>query len=160
MDNKTKFTTLAAVLMASSALTPATAQSVADARHSAEPAQESVVENEVDKENVLGVVVVSAQRREQSLQDAPAVINVLGGDFAEALRIDNIENVTIYTPGLKVDGNTRDAQRLGLRGAFGSSDAPGSGQSVAIYVDGVFYGHQSDLGAVVYDVMGRTSLVV
>ena len=99
-----------------------------------------------------GVIVVTAQRREQLLQLAPAVINVIDGELVDKMQIDSVENLSVYTPGLKVDGNSRDQQRLGLRGAFGSADTPGSGQSVGLYIDGVFYGHTTDLGPVLFDV--------
>lgn len=104
------------------------------------------------------VIVVSAERREQSLQKAPAAINVLSTEQLETLRVDNLESVMTLTPGLKLDGNARDQQRLGLRGAFSSTDTPGSGQSVGIYVDGVYMGRSADLGPVFFD-MERVEVV-
>src|SRR5580700_9181280 len=95
----------------------------------------------------LQEIVVTAARREQFLQDAPAAINVISGDTMEELHINDIADLTSIVPGLKMDGNSPDELRLGLRGAFASSGSPGAGQAVGLYVDGVPYGHTTDLSS-------------
>lgn len=97
------------------------------------------------------VIIVSAERREQSLQEAPAVVNVVSDLQLETQRAKSLEDVTAFIPGLKIDGNGRDQLRLGLRGAFSSVDNPGSGQSVGIYIDGAYIGRTADLAPVLFD---------
>ena len=100
----------------------------------------------------VDVVVVTASRREERLQDAPAAINVVAGATMEKLNVTNVVSLTNLVPGLKIDGNQRDQLRLGLRGAFSSSTTPGAAQSVGFYIDGVSYPHTSNLGANLFGV--------
>jgi len=91
-------------------------------------------------------VVVTATRESTTLQNAPAPINVVSGATIEKLHVDNVSQMTALVPGLKVDGNAKDQLRLGLRGAFASSQTPGAGLAVGLYIDQIPYIHTNNLG--------------
>jgi len=89
--------------------------------------------------SVLGEIVVTADRREQSLQDVPISMVALGGREIEERRIENMEDVSRRVPGM-------DFYRLRLgrfvttiRG-FGGSARPDVGQNfkVAVFIDDVY----------------------
>ena len=101
---------------------------------------------EVVSDNPQDVIVVTASRREEKLQEAPAAINLISGDTIDKLHVDDVTSLTTLIPGIKIDGNSRDQLRLGLRGAFASATTPGTGQAVGLYIDGVPYLHTSNLG--------------
>jgi iron complex outermembrane receptor protein len=109
-------------------------------------------ENRAAQSSDLQEIVVTAARREQLLQDAPAAINVVSGATMEDLHVVNVGGLTNLVPGLKIDGNSNDELRLGLRGAFASSGSPGAGQAVGLYIDGVPYGHTTNLANGLFDI--------
>lgn len=98
------------------------------------------------------VIVVTANRREENFLETPAVVSVLSEETLEDMRVDSLDSVTGLVPGLTLDGNHRDQNRIGLRGAFSSADTPSSGQAVGLYVDGVYYGRSASLGPVLFDI--------
>ena len=72
------------------------------------------------------VIVVSANRREQNIQDAPAVITVFDDDIIDSMGVDDLGSISSLVPGLTLDGSHRDQNRLGMRGAFSAADTPSS----------------------------------
>ena len=82
----------------------------------------------------LEEIVVTAQKRAESMQDVPASISVVTGERLEAMGVTSLTQYAAYTPGLSVDtlGNPGEA-RVTLRGI-----APiGSGSAVGAYLDDV-----------------------
>jgi len=86
----------------------------------------------------LSEIVVTAQKRTESLQDVPiAVSAVSGAKIAESgiLRIEDLKN---YVPTLFMT-ETAIGNNISIRGIF-SGVNPGFEQSVGTYVDGVYRG--------------------
>lgn len=75
-------------------------------------------------------VLVTARRREESLQDVPIAISAFGGENLEQRGIERVENMNAVAPNLSVMGgvNTGESQA-----SFRVRGMPG----VAVYVDGV-----------------------
>ncbi|MEQ1579403.1 MAG: TonB-dependent receptor plug domain-containing protein, partial [Steroidobacteraceae bacterium] len=75
-------------------------------------------------------VLVTARRREESLQDVPIAISAFGGDALEEKGVQRIENMNAVAPNLSVMGgvNTGESQA-----SFRVRGLPG----VAVYIDGV-----------------------
>jgi iron complex outermembrane receptor protein len=83
-------------------------------------------------------IVVTAQRREQRLQDVPVSVTAIGADMARKLNISSSTDVAKLAPALSTSPDTTGA-RINVRGAGGSgsaSDEPAN----AIYIDGVYQG--------------------
>src|SRR3546814_3302741 len=53
---------------------------------------------------VFGDIVVTAQRREERLQDVPVAISAFSGDAIEKLGFSNVLDVATQTPGFQVGG--------------------------------------------------------
>jgi outer membrane receptor protein involved in Fe transport len=86
----------------------------------------------------LGEVIVTAQKRAESLQDVPlAVSAVAGAKIAEA-GIMKIEDLKNYVPTLFMT-ETAIGNNISIRGIF-SGVNPGFEQSVGTYVDGIYRG--------------------
>jgi len=83
-------------------------------------------------------IIVTANRREQRLQDVPITVNVLDGDFAVNLGIDNTAVLQATVPSLVLRSSLNQATPF-LRGIGFSSGDANSENSVAMYVDGVYY---------------------
>ena len=95
---------------------------------------------------VLEEIVVTAQKRTESLQDVPISITTIDGAKIEAAGIANLEDLTNFVPNLQLTENAV-ATSIIMRGV-----GPGANQSfeqsVGLYVDGIHLGkgRQSRMG--------------
>lgn len=89
---------------------------------------------------VLEEVVVTSQRREQSLQDVPISITAFSSSDIENLRIDNILDIGLMVPNLSAVEGSGGTQSIKyqMRGLEGSGTALGADSGVATYLDGVY----------------------
>src|SRR5688572_21047682 len=94
-------------------------------------------------EPVLDEVMVTAQKREESLQDVPLSVNVVAGEKLAEAGIARLDDLKSYVPNLQVT-ETGIANNFYIRGV-GSGLNHGFEQSVSIYSDGIYRGrgHQS-----------------
>jgi iron complex outermembrane receptor protein len=83
-------------------------------------------------------IVVTAQKRSQSLQNVPIAITAINSATAAALGVKDTTDLQISTPGL-VMHHTINALTPSLRGISQSNAAAGDESPIAIYVDGVYY---------------------
>ncbi|GAB5349897.1 TonB-dependent receptor [Alteriqipengyuania sp. 357] len=92
-------------------------------------------------EGGLNVIVVTAQRREQDIQDVPISVTAIGGDELTEVGIRDPRDLTILVPGLSVQaGTSSTTTSLFLRGVgIGDFNSNTTG-AVGVYVDDVFLG--------------------
>jgi len=103
-----------------------------------------VAAQEADKP-VFEEVIVTAQKREQSIYDVPVAISAFSADMVEKQGITNLTDVGKFVPNLNVTefsaGHTSSAnpfiRGIGLQDHLITTD-PG----VGVYVDGVYLGRQ------------------
>ena len=93
---------------------------------------------DVEDAGGLDVIVVTAQKREQGLSDVPISISAVTGEAIESYGQANLESVSSSIPNLKIT-QTAIANRIAIRG-IASGDNKGFEQSVAMFVDGIYYG--------------------
>ncbi len=86
---------------------------------------------------VLEEVVVTAQLREQSLQDVPVSVSAIGGDKMMEAGLSKVEDLSAYVPNFTMSESGIGTD-IFIRG-IGSGENQGFEQSVGIYVDGVSY---------------------
>ena len=83
-------------------------------------------------------IIVTAQKREQSLQDVPISITTFSGEFLEDSGIDTLQQLGQYTPSLSLASSGQLANnRIILRGV-GSVGNSAIEPSVAVFVDGIY----------------------
>ena len=87
---------------------------------------------------LLEEIIVTAKRREQSLQDVSVSVNVVSGEKLGDAGITKIEDLQAYVPNLTMS-ETGIGTNIYMRG-IGSGINQGFEQSVGMYKDGVFYG--------------------
>lgn len=85
-------------------------------------------------------VIVTAQRRDQNLQDVPVTLTVLGGEEIEEARIQAVQDVVQRTPGLQFDAYPSSEPRISVRGVASSDRGAGGDPSSAVFVDEIYYG--------------------
>jgi iron complex outermembrane recepter protein len=87
----------------------------------------------------IEVIVVTAQKREQNLQDVPMVVTALSGKLLEDAGVDDIKSLSILTPGLIVTSTASEAATTArIRGIGTVGDNPGLESSVGVVIDGVY----------------------
>lgn len=87
-------------------------------------------------------IVVTAQRREEKLQDVPISITALSNAELRSTRVESSYDLMKVAPGLTVNRASGFAVSF-LRGIGSSSIVPGDEPSVATYVDGFYQGPAS-----------------
>ncbi|MEM8562109.1 MAG: TonB-dependent receptor [Pseudomonadota bacterium] len=94
----------------------------------------------------LEVVLVTAQKRTESLQDVPVAVNAFSADTIQEAEIHNATDLALVTPSLSVTRNsTAFNTRFAIRGIGTAQNDPALEPSVGLFFDGVFLG-RSGLG--------------
>lgn len=88
-----------------------------------------------DKIASLEEIVVTAQRREESLQEVPIAVTALTAESRELIGITTIEDMTNFVPGLTYEGQL---DRASIRGVGRVTNQPGTDPGVGLYTDGVY----------------------
>ncbi|MFN7173899.1 MAG: TonB-dependent receptor [Thermaurantiacus tibetensis] len=89
----------------------------------------------------LADIVVTARRREETLQDIPVAIQAFGSDLIDRRNLTSLERIAAATPQFTVGRASNGAgAQLTMRGVGSSATSIGIEQSVAIVVDNVYYG--------------------
>lgn len=87
---------------------------------------------------MLEEVVVTAQKREQTLKDVPISISAVSGKTLENRSIDSLATLSSSIPNFFISENQIDST-LSIRGVT-TGNNKGFEQSVAMYFDGISYG--------------------
>ena len=120
MSNRTLLLKLFSILLAAMTAVPAIAQESTD-------------------EGMLEEVMVTAQKREQSIQDVPISISAFSGEYLEETGIRTLEEVAKITPNFYISNSSQQTNnRIIIRG-IGSVGNSGIEPSVGVFIDGVYY---------------------
>lgn len=118
---------------------------------------EEVVAQEKAQSAAIEEIVVTAQRRAQSLQDVPIAITVFGADDIADSDLTGFDNIQFQVPGLTYAATALNAQ-LTMRGVgleiTGLSGEPG----LALNIDGV-YQPRSFIGSAAYADLERIEVL-
>ncbi len=99
-------------------------------------------EQEVQNKKTLGVVTVTAQRREQNLQDVPVAVTAFSADQLADRQIADVNDIAAQIPNAVIvtGGGTSSSARVYFRG-IGEDESRGAvDPAVGIYLDGVYLG--------------------
>jgi len=101
-------------------------------------------------ELMLEEIIVTAQKREQSLQDVPVSVSVMSGDAITEVGITNLDEMSGYIPNLSVSEGSQSVS-ITMRG-LGSGQNQGFEQSVGMFVDGIYAGRDRQFRSPFMDV--------
>lgn len=97
-------------------------------------------------QQVLEEVVVTAEKRETSLQDTSISITAYQGEFLRNFEIQEVQDMSVQTPSMAFSRAGGEAQ-IYLRGVGNNTFGIGVDPSVALHLDGVYLGRaQMGLG--------------
>ncbi|MBK1969781.1 MULTISPECIES: TonB-dependent receptor [Brevundimonas] len=84
-------------------------------------------------------IIVTAQKREQSLQDVPIVVTTLSQEALDGAGVRDIKDLQILTPGMTVTSTQSETSTTArIRGVGTVGDNPGLESSVGVVIDGVY----------------------
>jgi iron complex outermembrane receptor protein len=105
-----------------------------------------------DNDTTLDVVVVTAQRRSESVQDIGVAVTAMSGDEIQSLRIQQPLNLSTISPSLSTMNSQTDSTPLFLMRGIGLDDFNNNNSSgVGTYLDGVFASFPGFLTGAMYD---------
>ena len=87
----------------------------------------------------LSEIVVTAQKREQNIQDVPISVIALSAQQLKDAGVTDIKDMQVLTPGLTVTSTTNESSTTArIRGIGTVGDNPGLESSVGVVIDGVY----------------------
>jgi outer membrane receptor protein involved in Fe transport len=89
----------------------------------------------------LQEVIVTARKRSENIQNIPVAVTAVSGEKLDRFSLRSIEGIAASTPQLNVvRGNSGSGATISLRGIGSTFTSVGIEQSVAVNLDGVYYG--------------------
>lgn len=91
-------------------------------------------------EDGIGVIVVTAQKRAENVQDVPIAITALGSQFLETRGIDSIDDLGTIAPNVKFERApaSKTISQIAIRGSVTINPAITWEPAVGLYLDGVY----------------------
>ncbi len=95
--------------------------------------------SEAQETRTIDTIIVTAQKREQSLQDVPIVVTAISEQLLKDTGIKDIKDLTLLTPGLLVTSTSNESVTTArIRGIGTVGDNAGLESSVGVVIDGVY----------------------
>ncbi|WP_347400393.1 TonB-dependent receptor [Sphingomonas paeninsulae] len=89
----------------------------------------------------LAEIVVTAQRREESLQKVPVAVTAIGSEQIDLLRVTNVKNLAGLAPSLQIaTQGLQSNPSISIRGIASGVSNNAVDPKVGIYLDGVYIG--------------------
>src|SRR5439155_13478868 len=83
----------------------------------------------------IGELVVTAEKREQNLQDVPVAISAFTSAKRDLIGINSVQDMTNFTPGMQYSAQV---DRMTVRGIGRLSNVHAAEGGVSIYSDGIY----------------------
>ena len=99
----------------------------------------------------LTAIIVTAERREQSLQDIPISASVFTGEELERKGVVNLNDIQQIAPSIAINTFNRSTF-INIRGVGIAQSAPTSNPGVAYYIDGQLIPHEQFIGHSFFDI--------
>jgi iron complex outermembrane receptor protein len=87
----------------------------------------------------LEEVIVTARKREESLNNVPISVSALTGEYLDTQAVTNMHDLADRIPNLQLIEAYVDEQ-IGIRGMSTAAGNQGFEQTVSLFIDGVYYG--------------------
>jgi iron complex outermembrane receptor protein len=101
---------------------------------------------------VLEEVIVTAQKRAQSIQDVPISITAFSGDFLQENGIETLKDVSLMTPNFSsFTGAQTSNNRIIIRG-IGAAGNNAVEPSVGVFIDSVYYPRPGSVVGLLVDI--------
>jgi iron complex outermembrane receptor protein len=100
----------------------------------------------------VDTIVVTAQKREQNIQDVPVAVTAFSGDDLRARNVIGFEEIARQVPGLQFENDVDiRTSRIRIRGITSGGATAGTDSSVGVYVDEVYLGQGAAANTDLFD---------
>ncbi|MAZ87183.1 MAG: hypothetical protein CL693_06025 [Cellvibrionaceae bacterium] len=103
-------------------------------------------------------VTVTAQKREQTLQEVPITVSAFSGEMMKDAQIDDSKQLAVLTPGMSGNSNDSFMDSINIRGISTNGFGIGAEPSVGTYFNGVYLGRTGAAVTSLFD-MERVEVV-
>jgi outer membrane receptor protein involved in Fe transport len=103
-------------------------------------------------EAATGEIVVTALKRSETSLQTAATVTIISSDALAQKNVSSVSQLSAVVPGLTVATAVAGLPGVSFRGVGSNSAVFNLEPSVAVYQDGVYYGHSRDLITPLYDV--------
>lgn len=100
----------------------------------------------------LDEIIVTAERRESNLQDVPVAVTALGAEEIERTDIHDPYTLQFKVPNFTFSAFSPGQNIFSLRGISSNEDGAGTDNSVAVFLDDVYFGRVSNSAFDFFDV--------
>lgn len=105
-----------------------------------------------DRDVALEEIVVTATKREESIQDVPISISALSAEDIENYGLKNLRDIGFSLPNFQWSRLTHLSNGVSIRGINSSDESIGFEPGVAVIVDDVFVGRAASYGTALLDI--------
>ncbi|WP_043113811.1 TonB-dependent receptor [Solimonas soli] len=105
-----------------------------------------------DEAQGLAEIVVTAQKRKQSLHDVPISVSALSGDLLKDINASNLADASTYIPNVRVDADDLGSPQVFIRGFGTNTFNPSFESSVGFVEDEIFYGRGAYFTESMFDI--------
>lgn len=103
-------------------------------------------------------VTVTAQKREQGLQDVPITVSAFSGEMMKDAQMQDSKQLAVLTPGMSGDTNDSFMDSINIRGISTNGFGIGAEPSVGVYNNGIYLGRTGGAVTSLFD-MERVEVV-
>ena len=101
---------------------------------------------------VLEEIIVTAEKRENTVQRTPLSVTAFSGDAVQEANIKDVRSLSSFVPNLNIgEQGISSSMVMTLRGVSSTNNNPIGDPAVAFHVDGVYYARSSGANALFYD---------
>lgn len=101
-------------------------------------------------EGGINVIVVTAQRREENLQDVPLSVSAIGAEEIRERDISDVSRLVQVVPGLRL-GRSGSAFRPAIRGVYTEAIGLNSDPRIGFYIDEIYQARPQQASAALVD---------
>lgn len=100
----------------------------------------------------LDEIIVTAERRQESLQDVSVAVNAFTSNMVESLKIEDFHDLAFMIPGFSINAFSKTRFNPALRGGSSSLASAGAEQAVGLFIDDVYFGGPGDFELDLFDI--------
>jgi len=100
----------------------------------------------------LAEIVVTAQKRKQSLHDVPISVSALSSELLKDINASNLADASTYIPNVRVDADDLGSPQVFIRGFGTNTFNPSFESSVGFVQDEIFYGRGAYFTESMFDI--------
>ncbi len=100
----------------------------------------------------LDTIVVTAQKREQSILEVPVAVSAVSAASLEAAGVTRLDDLSSAFPNVYLNtNNSLRTTSISIRGVASNPNNPGVDQGVGVFVDGVYQSRPTTINTNLYD---------